>query len=203
MSQEHYFSATPAVELTKHVHTLNIRGTEHQVTTASGVFSGGRVDLGTQVLLSHVPDPQAGLALDVGCGWGPITMALCDALKGTDSEVLAVDVNTRALELSGQNAKAAGYSVATFTPEQLEKYLLGNNLKLRTIWSNPPVRIGKQALHELLLKWLAFLADDGAAWLVVQRNLGADSLAKWLSAQGWQVEKAASSKGFMFFKVTH
>ena len=56
MSQEHYFSATPAVELTKHVRTLNIRGTEHQVTTASGVFSGGRVDLGTQVLLSHVPD---------------------------------------------------------------------------------------------------------------------------------------------------
>lgn len=65
------------------------------------------------------------------------------------------------------------------------------------------MRIGKQALHELLLKWLAFLADDGAAWLVVQRNLGADSLAKWLHAQGWQVGKTASSKGFRVFKVTH
>ena len=93
--------------------------------------------------------------------------------------------------------------MATFTPEQLEKYLLGNNLKLRTIWSNPPVRIGKQALHELLLKWLAFLADDGAAWLVVQRNLGADSLAKWLSAQGWQVERQLLPRALGFFKVTH
>jgi len=72
-----------------------------------------------------------------------------------------------------------------------------------TIWSNPPIRVGKAALHDLLGAWLPRLAPAGEAWLVVQRHLGADSLAVWLADQGWgEVEKVASAKGFRVLRVT-
>ena len=69
------------------------------------------------------------------------------------------------------------------------------------IWSNPPIRIGKQALHDLLLTWLPRLKPDGAAYLVVGKNLGADSLTAWLTSQDWPARKLASAKGFRVLKV--
>lgn len=73
--------------------------------------------------------------------------------------------------------------------------------KVSLIWSNPPVRIGKEALHELLVSWLSVLTDDGVAYLVVQKNLGADSLQKWLHGQGFSCEKLASAKGFRILEA--
>ena len=93
---EHYFTASPAVEAEERTHRFSIRGVEHTVVTASGVFSADRLDKGTQVLLDHVADPpETGSFLDLGCGWGPITLALADAAPG--ATVLAVDVNERSL----------------------------------------------------------------------------------------------------------
>ena len=82
---EHYFTASPVVEAEERTHRFSIRGVERTVVTASGVFSADRLDKGTQVLLDHVPDPaQTGTFLDLGCGWGPITLALADAVVITD-----------------------------------------------------------------------------------------------------------------------
>ena len=69
------------------------------------------------------------------------------------------------------------------------------------IWSNPPIRIGKAALHDLLRSWLPRLRPGGAARLVVARNLGADSLQRWLIDQGYACERAASAKGFRVLVV--
>lgn len=201
MSDQHYFTSCPTTEATEHSHVFTIRGRELQVTTAAGVFSTDRLDKGTQVLLEHVPAPaSAGTFLDLGCGWGAITLAL--AGESPQATVLATDVNERALELTARNAAAAGYrNVRVVEAGELLAELRDQGRSLDLIWSNPPVRIGKEALHGLLSSWLPLLADDGAAWLVVGRNLGADSLARWLTQQGYEVERAASSKGFRVLQV--
>lgn len=199
---EHYFTASPATPAEERSHVFEIRGLEHRVTTASGVFSADRLDKGTQVLLDHVPDPpESGTFLDLGCGWGPITLALADAAP--EATVLATDVNERSLALAAQNAADAGHAtVRAVEAGALLTELRESDMRLDLIWSNPPVRVGKEALHQLMLNWLPLLADDGEAWLVVGKNLGADSLATWLGTQGYRAEKAASSKGFRVLRVT-
>lgn len=198
---EHYFTASPSAPAQEQSHHFTIRGREHEVVTAAGVFSGSRLDKGTQVLLDHVPDPpETGTFLDLGCGWGPITLALADAAP--QAHVLAADVNERSLELTARNAAAAGHhQVRAVQAEELLAELRETGQRLDLIWSNPPVRIGKEALHELLGTWLGLLAEDGEAWLVVGKNLGADSLARWMADQGYTVSKEASSKGFRVLRV--
>ena len=198
---EHYFTASPAGPAEEREHSFVIRGTRHTVTTASGVFSADRLDKGTQVLLDRVPDPpESGLLLDLGCGWGPIALALADAAPG--ATVLAADVNERAVDLAARNAAAAGHAnIHAAEATALAAELKGSGAYVDLIWSNPPVRIGKEALHSLLLTWLALLSDKGEAWFVVQKNLGADSLAAWLNSQNWNVTRAASSKGFRILHV--
>lgn len=198
---EHYFTASPASAAQERSSTFAIRGVEHTVTTAAGVFSAGRLDKGTQVLLDHVPDPpRTGTLLDLGCGWGPIALALADA--SPQAAVLAADVNERSVELTARNARDAGLDHVRAAPAaELLAELRDSGERIDVIWSNPPVRVGKEALHALLLDWLPLLADDGEAWLVVGKNLGADSLASWLAGQGYAVLKAASSKGFRVLRV--
>ncbi|WP_084104294.1 class I SAM-dependent methyltransferase [Demequina sp. NBRC 110056] len=198
MSEDHYFSAEPASADERRVISVNLAGREVDVETAPGIFSPGHVDLGTQVLLRHLPPAPAGQVLDIGCGWGPL--ALTAALGTADARVTAVDVNRRSLDLTARNAERLGVAaqVTALEPDDVP-----TTLTFDAIWSNPPIRIGKAALHELLATWLPRLAPGGEAWLVVQRNLGADSLARWIGEQGWgEIEKVASAKGFRVLRVT-
>lgn len=192
----HYFTNDDTPLVTREVRAT-IFGTDHLFTTAGGVFSGSRLDLGTSVLLRTVEPPATGHVLDLGCGFGPIAVGL--AAASPDLVVDAVDVNERALLLTRVNAEQAGVAarVNAFAPEAFPE-----GRTYDEIWSNPPIRIGKEALHELLLTWLPRLADDGVAHLVVGRNLGSDSLAAWLTAQGWPTEKRASAKGFRVLRTT-
>ena len=197
---EHYFTSSPTAAAQERPRSFLIRGREHAVTTAGAVFSPNHLDRGTQVLLDHVPDPSAtGILLDLGCGWGPIALALADAAP--DATVLAVDVNERAVDLAARNASAAGLgNIRALLADDLLAELRGS-ATVDLIWSNPPVRIGKEALHSLLLTWLALLSDNGEAWFVVQKNLGADSLMAWLNSQNWSATRAASSRGFRVLHV--
>ncbi|MFV0633217.1 class I SAM-dependent methyltransferase [Demequina sp.] len=198
MSEDHYFSAQPASADERRIIPVRLAGRDVEVETAGGIFSPGHLDLGTQVLLRTVPPAPAGEVLDLGCGWGPI--ALTAALGTADARVTAVDVNHRSLDLTRRNAARLGVAdrVVTLTPDEVPA-----DLRFGAIWSNPPIRIGKEALHALLMTWLPRLAPSGEAWLVVQKNLGADSLAKWIGAQGWgEIEKVASAKGFRVLRLT-
>jgi 16S rRNA (guanine1207-N2)-methyltransferase len=160
--------------------------------TASGVFAAVWLDRGTAVLLRTSPIPQGSpRILDLGCGYGPIALAI--ALHCPGAVIDAVDVNERALALCRENAEALGVAdrVRVLRPEQVEP-----DVRYDEIWSNPPIRIGKQSLHELLLNWLGRLAPDGVGRLVVGKNLGSDTLQRWLIEQGYSCERVASSKGF-------
>lgn len=220
MSNDHYFSATPSASATTTERRVHLQGIEYTVMTQPGVFSHERVDKGTAVLLDKVPFPDVKpgqLAVDIGCGWGPITIALAAAVRDSLSEseakqqddsiteIWGVDVNERSCELTERNLQRAGLweapglASAVYTPDKAFAAL--GDRKVSLIWSNPPVRIGKEALHELLVSWLSVLTDDGVAYLVVQKNLGADSLQKWLHGQGFSCEKLASAKGFRILEA--
>ena len=194
----HYFETPETTARTRTIRA-SIWGQDHGFTTAGGVFSGPRLDPGTAVLFRETTPPSAGgRLLDLGCGFGPIAVAL--ATECPTAVVDAVDVNELALELTRTNARAAGVDerVRTGTPDQV----LATDPRYDQIWSNPPIRIGKAALHELLLTWLPRLRPDGEAWLVVSKNLGADSLQQWLQEQGWPTERTASAKGFRVLRVS-
>ncbi|MCJ8505225.1 methyltransferase [Kocuria flava] len=195
---EHYFSADPSTPEARRTVTVRLRGREVALQTSSGVFSPRGLDRGTSVLLENVPDPAGRELLDLGCGWGPVALAMAAAAPG--ARVTAVDVNERSLALTRDNAAALGLgTVEALRPEDVDP-----QRRFGTIWSNPPIRIGKDALHELLLLWLPRLAPGGTAWLVVQKNLGADSLQKWLSGalgEGFAVARATTDKGFRVLRV--
>lgn len=192
-----YFEAEPAAASSPRTVVVEIDGMQLGFTTDSGVFSPGRLDAGTRLLLAEAP-PLAGgdrRVLDLGCGWGPI--ACVTALRSPAAEVLAVDVNERALALTARNAAAAGAANVTVAhPDDVDP-----GRRFDRILCNPPIRIGKPALHELLAFWLDRLGPGGRAHLVVQRHLGSDSLARWLADRGHQVTRLASKSGYRILEV--
>lgn len=207
VSADHYFSERPASAGERAPLSVRLAGLDLVLDTAPGVFSHSGLDLGTSVLLSRAPDPPVGDLLDLGCGWGPIALTL--ALVRPDARVWALDVNERALDLMARNAARVGQShpMATVTAQRPED--VSPALTFDAIWSNPPIRVGKAALHDMLTSWLPRLKPGGEAYLVVQRNLGADSLATWLSEQvddagrPWgSVDRFASAKGFRVLRLT-
>jgi 16S rRNA (guanine1207-N2)-methyltransferase len=191
---EHYFSESPGGAFVPRTVRVRLAGRDLVLTTANGVFSPDRVDVGTSVLLSNVPaPPPGGNLLDLGCGWGPVAITL--ALESPRATVWAVDVNERSLDLVRRNAAALELTnVNAVRPEEVPAEVL-----FTTIWSNPPIRVGKNELHAMLLHWLPRLEPGSDAWLVVQRNLGSDSLQRWLQAElprEFAVLRAATNKGY-------
>ena len=192
-----YFSEQPSGTEVRRTITAQIWGRKLQFITATGVFAADGLDRGTAVLLraSPIPEGQPRI-LDLGCGYGPIALAIAVHCPG--ALIDAVDINERALALCRENAEALGVAdkVRVLRPEQVEP-----EVRYDEVWSNPPIRIGKQSLHELLLTWLARLAPDGVARLVVGKNLGSDTLQRWLIEQDYACERIASAKGFRVLLV--
>jgi 16S rRNA (guanine1207-N2)-methyltransferase len=196
MSQGHYFDADPSVGSQPGEVELSLPGFRARLAVDRGVFAARGIDPGTRELLRAMPDPpQEGNLLDLGCGYGPIACTL--AHRAPRALVWAVDVNDRALALTARNAQTLGLtSVRPARPEAVPE-----SVRFAGIWSNPPIRVGKAVLHDMLLTWLPRLDPGGRAALVVQRHLGADSLATWLGAQGWKVTRVASKQGYRLLEV--
>jgi 16S rRNA (guanine1207-N2)-methyltransferase len=196
MPEGHYFDADPAVRSRPGYIDLVLPDFRARLQSDRGVFSAAAVDPGTLHLLRAVPaDSLNGNLLDLGCGYGPIACTL--AHRSPAATVWAVDVNERALALTAANAESLALpNIRVIRPGDAPA-----GLTFGGIWSNPPIRIGKAALHELLLSWLLRLEPSGSAWFVVQRHLGADSLASWLDDEGWRVVRIGSKRGYRILKV--
>ncbi|ROS74684.1 16S rRNA m(2)G 1207 methyltransferase [Curtobacterium sp. PhB130] len=199
MANDHYFSATPESQARPRQIAVTLAGRSLSLTTAAGVFSPDGLDRGTRVLLNSVPPPaHDGALLDVGCGWGPIAITM--AIHSPDAQVWGVDVNERVLDLARRNASTAGATnVSIALPTDVPA-----GLRFRTIWSNPPIRVGKDELHDILMTWLPRLEVSGDAWLVVSKDLGGDSLQRWLHdtlGPSFHVTRATTDKGFRVLRV--
>lgn len=194
---EHYFAAAPSSDVSYEPVRARVWGHELDLVSSAGVFARGRVDKGTAVLVAEAePARDVRRVLDLGCGWGLLSTAL--AVHRPESEVWAVDVNERARRLAAENARRSrvGDRVHVAAPDEVPP-----DLSVDEIWSNPPIRIGKPAVHALLLRWLPVLAPGGRALLVIGKNLGADSYQRWLGEQGHPTARLASSKGFRVLEV--
>lgn len=199
MANEHYFSAEPESELRLRPLNVTLAGMQRTLTTAGGIFSPDRIDAGTQVLLANTPPPPpGGNLLDLGCGWGPIALTM--ALESPRATVWAVDVNERALDLVRRNAETLGLdNVNAVLPQDVPA-----DVTFMGIRSNPPIRVGKSVLHDMLLHWLPRQEQATDAWLVVQRNLGSDSLHRWMEGalpDDFVVSRAATNKGYRVLRV--
>ena len=197
----HYFSESPSSASRPHEFTVAFREHELTLLTDTGVFSQHGLDKGTAVLLDAIETeqplnvPPGSVVCDLGCGTGVIALAL--AVTYPQCTVLAVDINERARELCATNAKNNGLTnVRVVHPDEID-----SSMQIAVLWSNPPIRIGKSALHDLLLVWLPRLTSQGHARLVVSKNLGADSLSQWLTSEGFATHKMSSSKGFRILGV--
>jgi 16S rRNA (guanine1207-N2)-methyltransferase len=192
----HYFDERPQVASDVTIVDVALPDVAFTMATDRGVFSHGHLDTGTSLLLREAPPPSAaGELLDLGCGSGAIALTL--ALRSPQARVWAVDVNSRALELTAANAaRNRVTTIHAVIPDAVPE-----DIRFATMWSNPPVRIGKQPLQQLLLHWLALLAPGGTAVLVVQKHLGADSLQRWLGEQGHPAQRIASRAGFRLLRV--
>ena len=195
MSQQYFAERPAAARRPGSVHVIT-PDLHLELDTDSGMFSPGRLDPGTRLLLETAPRPPgAGNLLDLGCGYGPLALVL--AARSPRAQVWALDVNLRALELCARNARRAGLpNVRAAVPG--DPAVPG---AFELIWSNPPIRIGKAALHALLAAWLARLSPGGAAYLVVHRNLGSDSLQRWLEGSGWPAERIAARAGYRVLRA--
>ena len=177
----------------------DVWGQQLELNSGSGVFAQGRLDVGTSVLFRETQPPHGGgTFLDLGCGYGVIGLALATVLPS--ATVWGVDVNERALLLANENASTLGVDgrFSAVTPDDVPA-----DVTFDEIWSNPPIRVGKQALHELLLRWLPRLTPGGRAVMIVGKNLGADSLQRWLGEQGYPTTRLASAKGFRVLESRH
>jgi 16S rRNA (guanine1207-N2)-methyltransferase len=200
VTADHYFTAEPSAPAQRGRIEFSAAGRDYALAVASGVFSAGRLDPGTAVLLRKGGLPTAataGALLDLGCGYGPLACVL--ASEAPNASVYAIDVNSRARELAAENAASLGLAdrVRVCAPDDVP-----GDVTFAEIWSNPPTHAGKTELHAMLERWLPRLGPGGVAWLVINRHLGGDSLHAWLVALGWNVARVASQKGFRVLKVT-
>jgi 16S rRNA G1207 methylase RsmC len=193
----HYYDQEPATPSAPVRVRLALPDATFDLATDRGVFSRGEIDPGTKLLLLDAPAPSAsGDLLDLGCGYGPIALTL--ARRSPGATVWAVDVNRRALALTAANASAAGLAnVRVASPEEVP-----DDVRFATVWSNPPIRVGKAELHSMLTTWLARLAPGGTAVLVVQKHLGADSLTRWLNESGWPTRRLVSRASFRLLEAS-
>jgi 16S rRNA G1207 methylase RsmC len=199
MSDEHYFSQTPQTKFKPKEIRVELAGHEVTVETAGGIFSPDHIDQGTAVLLAHLDRaPAGGNILDIGCGWGPIALAL--AFKSPRATIWAIDVNERSLQLTIANAQRLGMkNIKVMRPEEVPA-----NVTFSGVWSNPPIRVGKAELHSILNTWLPRLDVEAEAHLVVQKNLGADSLHRWLEAElpeAFSTIRLDTAKSFRVLRV--
>lgn len=199
MSPDHYFSEDPHSPVRTTAHTLTLRGHDVTVRSTSGTFSPDRLDAGTAVLLKYAPGlPPQGCFLDLGCGWGPLTLAL--ALESPQAQVWGIDVNQRARDAARDNAESIGLSNITVCPPEE----VPADTVFDVVWSNPPIRVGKKELHALLSRWLPRLSPKGEAWLVVAKKLGSDSLQEWINDGGagdFEASRYETSRGYRVIRV--
>jgi len=193
---DHYYTRVPQSESKPVSCSYIYRGISLAFETDAGVFSKGEVDAGTRLLLEALPEELSGDILDLGCGWGVIGISI--ARKWPETRVILADVNTRALDLSRENAKRNGAAVVCVESDGMEA-LAGKAFD--TVITNPPIRAGKQVIYRMFADAAGSLKPGGALYLVIRKQQGAESCMKYLQTIFGRVEKLDKSGGFWVIRA--
>jgi 16S rRNA (guanine1207-N2)-methyltransferase len=194
---DHYYTRTPQSASRPAECSFSYRGIDLVFTTDAGVFSRGEVDTGTRLLLEALPEEMQGDILDLGCGWGIIGISI--ARKWPGSRVVMADVNTRALDLSRENAKRNRAEVVCVESDGMGALM---DRSFDAVVTNPPIRAGKQVIYKMFADAATRLKDGGALYLVIRKQQGAESCIKYLETIYGKVEKLDKSGGFWVLKAS-
>ena len=194
---DHYYTRVPQSESRPVDCTYSYRGLALTFRTDAGVFSRGEVDAGTKLLLEALPEEMDGEILDLGCGWGVIGVSIARKWPGT--RVTMADVNTRALDLSRENAKRNRAEVTCVESDGMAA-LEGRTFD--AVVTNPPIRAGKQVIYKMFADAAKSLKPGGALYLVIRKQQGAESCMKYLQTLYAHVEKIDKSGGFWVLKAS-
>ncbi len=193
---DHYFTAQPHARSQPRQFTVSVREVELILTSDRGIFSHGRLDDGTLRLLKKMELPETGDFLDLGCGYGVIGLVAAKLRPG--ARVTMVDINERATKLAADNARANGISnVEVLTgdaPQVLEER------QFDVVLCNPPIRVGKQKLYELIADAAERLRPDGVLWMVIHTRQGAKSHLREVAPMFSECETVSRKWGYRVFK---
>ena len=193
---DHYYSTSPQSDHRFAEADYAYRGASLRFLTDAGVFSRGEVDTGTRLLLEALPEEMGGDVLDLGCGWGVIGISI--ARKWPETRVTMADVNTRALDLSRENAKQNRAGVTCVESDGMAA-LQGRTFD--AVVTNPPIRAGKQVIYKMFADAAESLNPGGALYLVIRKQQGAESCVKYLQTIYGSVEKLDRSGGFWVIRA--
>lgn len=194
---EHYYSEKPKVESEERRWTYTLLGERFQFITDRGVFSKGEVDFGSKLLIENFCLASIdGPILDVGCGYGPIGLAL--AKRYLSCVVWMTDINERAVSLARRNAELNDLNNVVIKQGSLLSHI---SESFASIVTNPPIRAGKKIVHQIFAEAYDRLLFGGELWVVIQKKQGAPSALEKLEALFSEVEVVEKKKGYYIIKA--
>lgn len=194
---DQYYTADPSSESRPVPCEFTYRGETLHFMTDAGVFSKGELDTGTRLLLEALPEELRGDVLDLGCGWGPVGIAM--KKHWPELHVVMADVNHRALDLSRENAKRNGTETECLESDGMSAL---NGYSFDAVMTNPPIRAGKQVIYKMFADSAERLKDTGSLYLVIRKQQGGDSCIRYLQTLFASVEKISKSGGFWVIRAT-
>jgi 16S rRNA (guanine1207-N2)-methyltransferase len=194
---DHYYSEKPDVASSPVTWTADLKGNTMKFTSDAGVFSKGGIDFGTKLLLEYIKLPNiSGDIIDVGCGYGPIGLTI--AKENHDRNIVMVDMNERAIQLSKENARKNHIENIAVLKSNLLQEVKGS--KFSCVVSNPPIRAGKKVVHQLFEQASEQMLPGGELWIVIQKKQGAPSAIERLNELFDETEVVVKKKGYYIIK---
>ena len=188
-----YYAENPDAAHDIHELRVELLGQKMAFLTDAGVFSKKMVDFGSQLLLKCLEVNQGETVLDVGCGYGPLGLSLA---KAYGVQATMVDINNRALDLARQNAERNKVETTIFQSNIYEQV----KGKFDHVISNPPIRAGKQVVHEIIVKSKDFLETGGDLTIVIQKKQGAPSAKSKMEEVFGNCEIVKKDKGYYILR---
>lgn len=201
--QEHYFSKNPTAEQNEQEFSYQFSDKNYTFRTDSSVFSRGKVDYGSALLIESALIGNGSKILDLAAGYGVIGIILAANLQ--EGRLFFSDINERAVKLTKENIILNSELIAKeveLTVVQSDGFENITERDFDYIFLNPPIRAGKQTVFKLYHEAYMALKEGGELWIVIQKKQGAPSTMKELETIYSNVEVVNKAKGYLIIKST-
>lgn len=191
----HYYDENPSGEVVEENFTTTLRGRMFTFVAASGLFSKHHVDNATKLLIEKCDLENSKKILDLGCGWGPVSVVLASIFK--DKEFVATDINIRAVSYTRKNTRKYGLDYRVFKSNIFSAM---EDEKFDTVLTNPPYAAGRETCFKFITQSFDHLEDGGSLQLVARHQKGGKMLEKKMNETFGNVQAIAKGSGFRIYK---